>query len=479
MEESLFTGLLESAPDAIIGISSKLEILFFNKQAVKLFGYSADEIKGKSHELLIPARFLQTHKQHTRDYFESPSARSMGNARSNLSAKRKDGTEFPADISLNLLRYQDENIVIVSVRDITEKKQLENDLNETATLYSNLFFSSPLPIGIFDKATMRCLDVNEKAIQFYGYSREEFLHLTAFDIRVKEDLENLKNRLAQGDYSWDTSIRKHLKKNGEIVIIEPAIAEINYKGKPAYLITILDLTEKMRLQGKLISSRITHQKEITKAAINAQEKERKEIGEELHDNVNQLLVMAKLYLESGLASPEKKDEMLQKGIHIIETGIEEIRKLSRSLNPPSLGDISLKEAIESLIEDLPLPNRMIQLKEYTIEEEDMNEGLKVSIYRILQEKLNNIVKHADATSVNISLTQNQHGIDLEITDNGKGFDPTVKRKGIGITNIINRAETYDGEVQFDTAPGKGCRLNVHFPAQILPSNRYSGNQNTD
>ncbi|MBS1655004.1 MAG: PAS domain S-box protein [Bacteroidetes bacterium] len=478
MEENLFTGLLESAPDAIIGINSNMEILFFNQQAEKVFGYSAAEIKGRSHELLIPSRFLAVHKNHTSNYFNSPSSRNMGNARSSLFAKRKDGSEFPADISLNMLQYKGENIVIVSVRDISDKKQLENDLNETATLYSNLFFSSPLPIGIFDKATMRCLDVNEKAIQFYGYSKEEFLKLTAFDIRVKEDLESLKTSLVQGDYSWDTSIRKHSKKNGEIAIIEPAIAEINYKGKPAYLITILDLTEKMRLQGKLITNRINHQKEITKAAINAQEKERKEIGSELHDNVNQLLVMAKLYLESGLTTPDKKDEMLQKSIHIIETGIEEIRKLSRSLNPPSLGDISLKEAIESLIEDLPLPNKTIQLKEYSIEEADIAEGLKVSIYRIIQEKLNNIVKHADATSVTISLKQNMHGIDIEIIDNGKGFDLTAKRKGIGITNIINRAETYDGEVIFDTAPGKGCRLLVHFPAQILPSDRYSGNQNT-
>jgi signal transduction histidine kinase len=98
----------------------------------------------------------------------------------------------------------------------------------------------------------------------------------------------------------------------------------------------------------------------------------------------------------------------------------------------------------------------------TLREDVLKDDLKISIYRIVQEQLNNIVKYAEASRVQILIRQDSSTIELQVIDNGKGFDLTAKRKGIGINNIINRVNAFHGNVLIESAPGKGCSLNVSF-----------------
>ena len=104
-------------------------------------------------------------------------------------------------------------------------------------------------------------------------------------------------------------------------------------------------------------------------------------------------------------------------------------------------------------------------------EHSVNDKFKLNVFRILQEQLNNILKHAKATEVTISLKQNEKSIIMTIADNGLGFDTTKKRKGIGITNIRSRAASYKGTADFVSKPGQGCVLNVTFPDIDSPLNK--------
>jgi PAS domain S-box-containing protein len=201
-----------------------------------------------------------------------------------------------------------------TVQDITEKKKTEDILKESESLYKNLFNNSPFPNGILEKETLQFLEVNETATRLYGYSREEFLKLTAFDIRVPEEHNKLKEQLQNGVYAWDKSIRSHKKKNGDIIQIEPYITEISFEGKQCYLITINDVTEKLKLQKELIETKIGRQKEISRASMEAQEKNSSEIGRELHDNVNQLLVASNLYLKNIQPDNDKDKVLIEKSI---------------------------------------------------------------------------------------------------------------------------------------------------------------------
>ncbi|HEY2721418.1 MAG TPA: ATP-binding protein, partial [Chitinophagaceae bacterium] len=160
----------------------------------------------------------------------------------------------------------------------------------------------------------------------------------------------------------------------------------------------------------------------------------------------------------------KQEEMLNRSKNLINSCIEELRKLSRFLTPPTLGDLTLKESIQEIVEEY---NQIDGKKtvDYTItdlNEDRLSDDLKISVYRMIQEQLNNIRKYAKASNVQILLDHGSNNITLHIEDNGCGFDVQARRKGLGITNIINRAETFNGGVQIISSPGRGCSMYINF-----------------
>jgi PAS domain S-box-containing protein len=304
---------------------------------------------------------------------------------------------------------------------------------------------------------LQFLEVNDTALQLYGYSREELLKMSIYDIRLEEEHDKIKNQLSTGEYQFDKTIRTHRKRNGELMQVEPTISEITYKGRQVYLVTITDKTEKIRIQEELNQAKISKQKEI----MDAQEQSRSEIARELHDNINQLLVAASLYFKVLQPLTEKDQQLKKTCIGIVGSAIDEIRKLSAALVTPTLKDISLKESIEYLSKSLEMIGATPVIRT-RIREDMMPEGFKVNIYRIIQEQLNNIIKYAEATKVQIDLLQKGNLVRLQVSDNGKGFDQKKKSGGIGFKNISYRAELYNGQVQVKSGIGAGCKLSVEF-----------------
>lgn len=138
--------------------------------------------------------------------------------------------------------------------------------------------------------------------------------------------------------------------------------------------------------------------------------------------------------------------------------------MSQTLVTPLIKHFGLSKAIEGLLDDVTKVNPLqIDLTADSFFEEDIKYEFKLSIFRIVQEQMNNILKHAKATQVNIELFRNNEEIRLKIMDNGIGFDLNQHRKGIGIYNIFSRSELYDGMVDIFTSPGNGCAIDIRFP----------------
>jgi len=201
------------------------------------------------------------------------------------------------------------------------------------------------------------------------------------------------------------------------------------------------------------------------ATIDGQEKERREIGRELHDNINQHLTTTRLYLE--VAKDKAEGEALimiskaHKGLMDIVT---EIRLISQSLVPPSLSDIGLIESIEDLCEPLKsMHTFLIDFQHHQFNEALLPENMKLMLFRIIQEQVNNIVRHSNARQILIRLQTISARVNLSIADNGKGFDPATVKKGLGLDNISNRAGLFGGKLTIDAAPGKGCSIYVTIP----------------
>jgi PAS domain S-box-containing protein len=248
-----------------------------------------------------------------------------------------------------------------------------------------------------------------------------------------------------------------------LVSAEPVL---DTKGNLLHVISsFTDITEQKSLSGQLLEQEIQRQKQLMQATIDGQEKERREIGRELHDNINQRLTTTRLYLE--VAKEKAGGELLiminqaHKGLLDIVT---EIQHLSQSLVPPSLNDIGLVASIEDLCE--PLKNThafSIDFRYHAFNEELLPDNLKLMLFRIIQEQVSNIIRHANANAIRISLNDSNGFVILSVSDNGKGFDLATVKKGLGFDNISNRAGLFGGELKIDTTPGKGCFIEVTIP----------------
>lgn len=221
----------------------------------------------------------------------------------------------------------------------------------------------------------------------------------------------------------------------------------------------------VRVQEQLHSERSERHIEITRQTLAVQEKERNTIGRELHDNVNQMLTVVKLKLAIAAENREKASALIPSCSKHLCEAIEEIRSLSKNLVTPITNQICLRASIQELISTVKplIPYQHVFLDQSEYRDGCVNVDVKLAIYRILQEQLNNIIKHAQATEVGVTLKVSGENLMLQVQDNGCGFDPTSVRHGVGINNILTRAEAYKGEAIFETSPGRGCLLQVFFP----------------
>jgi PAS domain S-box-containing protein len=233
-----------------------------------------------------------------------------------------------------------------------------------------------------------------------------------------------------------------------------------------------DITERKRLQHQLQEEVRQRQKRITSAIVTAQENERTELSHELHDNVNQILNTVFLYLEMA-SDGNGSLEMVAKAKEMVQFSIEEIRQISKRLAVPHLTKRNLKHAILELVHTIAVTGKLkIQFTDDGLEGRYVPTDAQLVLYRITQEHLTNIIKHAAAANVTIAISVKANTLRLQIADDGRGFDLRQKRKGIGLQNMRNRVETANGKITIKSQPGQGCTLMVSLP---LNSNPKTGN----
>jgi PAS domain S-box-containing protein len=229
-----------------------------------------------------------------------------------------------------------------------------------------------------------------------------------------------------------------------------------------------DITGKREMEKRLLKQELNKQKIIAQAMVDAQEKERAEIGKELHDNINQILSTTKLYLELAKNDNKERLSLISRSADNIHEAIHEIRNISRSLVPASIGDLGLIDSISDLVESVRT-TRAIHVEFYPVGkfDEKISDKEKLMLFRIIQEQVNNVLKHSGAKNliIELLLEETEDRIELNITDDGNGFDPeNVKgKKGLGLSNIMSRADLFGGKVTIMSAPGDGCKLRVQVP----------------
>lgn len=221
---------------------------------------------------------------------------------------------------------------------------------------------------------------------------------------------------------------------------------------------------------KQLQAEIFKQQEIaTKGILEAEENERKRIASDLHDGVGQLMSAAKMNLSAmecdiPFANDEQK-KVYQKVLSLVDESCKEVRTVSHNMMPNALVKAGLASAVREFINQID--GRVIKTDLYT---EGLNEridsNIETVLYRVIQECVNNVIKHAGANHLDISLIKDADGIAVTIEDNGKGFNTNNKNnfEGIGLKNIQTRIEYLKGTVEWNSAEGKGTLVAIHIPA---------------
>jgi len=315
--------------------------------------------------------------------------------------------------------------------------------------------------------------INKKGCAVLGFSKEEIECKNWFDAFLPpEDGPNTKrlyhHLMTTETEAPDTYENSVLTADGTIRLVEWHTAFLrDDDGKKIGLLSSgQDVSDKRVLQSRLVFQETERRKQLLAAVLEAQEKERQEIAYELHDNINQILTSCKLLLEQELQI-EKPSPYVINTHQYITSAINEIRNLSHRLSPSQLNDLGLEESINVLIERINSYAGMTIDFAFRPAEESapVDPALCVSLLRIVQEHLNNVIKHSGATETSITVDLSGQTADLEVRDNGKGFDLKETKRGLGINNIYNRAEFHSGQAYFNTSPGEGCTLSICIPLQ--------------
>lgn len=387
--------------------------------------------------------------------------------------QRADGSyAFVSDQGYLIFDHLQNPIRIVgSMQDITEEKEFAEKLKISNERYELVTKATNEAIWDLDLTTHQ-LTWSEGYKLLFGHDftdQENGLDFWVENIHP-EDQKAIVNDfdafLLQHDNPHWTSEYRFKRKNGSYAyVIDKGYLIFNEQQQPIRMVGAMqDITEQKHLEREMYQQEKTRQNQIAQAAVLAQEKERAEIGKELHDNVSQLLTTTKLYLEMLRQKMDDNPiDLIDRGTKHINTVIKEIRNLSRSLVPASIDDLGLIASVNDLVESYQALGSMdLTFTAPPDLEQGMEASLKLTLYRIIQEQLNNIIKHANATVVKVQFVKQDNLIQLVVTDNGKGFDIKTIKKGMGLDNIRNRAELQNGSAKIESHPGEGCRLTIQI-----------------
>jgi PAS domain S-box-containing protein len=351
-----------------------------------------------------------------------------------------------------------------------ERKRAELVLQESENRYRELFHSNPHPMWVYDRETLAFLDVNEAALRHYGYTREEFLRMTIRDIRPAEDVPRLLAYLeTTADECREAGTWQHRLKDGGVIDVEIRSNAIRFAGRRAEVVLALDVTERRRAEAAL--------RELPQRILEAQEAERRRVARDLHDSVCQLLSSVRFRLqglEGKLAALDAGPlEELAQISGYIGKALDETRRISRNLRPSELDELGLAAALRLLAGDFAEHTGITCELACPELPATLEQGIELALYRIVQEALNNVEKHAQASRVAVDVSLRPGQLTACVRDDGRGFllgagngtesAGAARPGGFGLVSMRERAALIGGTVRLVSAPGRGTEVRADIP----------------
>jgi len=470
-EKARFQETLENSLNEIYMFDSKtLKFGYVNKGAMANLGYSKQEIQN-----LTP---LDIKPEHTDESFNQLVSPLLSHKKEKVifftKHKRKDGSLYPVEVHLKLVEEAEYTNFIAIILDITERKKAEEDNRFKANLLS-MVRQGAIATDLHGEVNYW----NKGAEIIYGWKAEEALGKNIMDLTTletnKEEAKQIMEMLKKGkSWSGDFDVQKKDGTNLTVMITNSPIYDENNDLKGIIGIST-DITPRKNLENKMVEYRESL-KNLTTEMMLVEEKQRKEIAANIHDHLSQSLVISKIRLsdlEKEMETPKKQKEI---GIVInhISEALENTRKITYDLSPPVLYELGLVEAIYWLAEKIENENQIKVNFETELTEINLSEPKLILVYRVIQEILNNAIKHSGANQIDILFTSKASGLQIVIKDKGKGFNELdlkslrKKHTGFGLFAVKERLENLRGSFAINSAPGLGTEVKIFVP--LIESN---------
>jgi PAS domain S-box-containing protein len=477
--KSDYREIVEHATEIIFKLDASGQFYFVSAEFGRVLGYSNEHLAGKHFASIVHPDDLQLCVE-TFDVLKE-----FGKADDNICFRVRHQNGQYKWVDCSAVCLFDENgeptHSIGFAHDITQLKNVLEELRFSEERYRSLFEALGEGTVLIDSEG-KVIATNRCAEQIFGIPKESLRDLNTFDLErgfFHEDGSDYPLNTHPSFVTLKTGkplknmIMGVTRQDGNITWLsintEPIYYSLNREKPDAVVASFADITQAKKDKEEILRNQqlyIEATKAVAQAVVDAQEKERAEIGYELHDNVNQILSTARVFLDLARNDEKERLNLIERSAFNISNAVNEIRRISRSLVPASLSDLGLILSIEDLLDAIKI-TKAIKVEFYHSGdiEKSISEKGKLMLFRIIQEQFTNVLKHAEASQMVIELIADCSAISLSITDNGKGFDmEKVKtKKGVGLHNIANRTELFNGKMNVVTSPGNGCKLNIIIP----------------
>lgn len=472
--ENRFQATFEQAAVGIAHVSPEGRFLRVNQKFADIVGYKCEEIMVLTFIDITYAEDIDIDVQQVEKLLR-------GDGDTYSLEKRyvhKNGNLIWINLTVSLLR---ENTgkpkwFVSVVEDIGIRKEAEEELRVSEEKFYKVFQASPACITIVNLATGRCIEANQAFEKTLGYSREEIVGEGLLDVDLwknPEDRARLMPLYLKQRYLKVPELELR-KKSGESIVVEVHFVLMRLSGEDVSFAAFIDITKRKQAEGRLHD----YQQRLKALAFEltvAEERERHRIAIELHDNVSQSLVFARVRLETAMksVSEEKLRNTLKEVSESILQTAKETRHLIFDLSSPLMNELGLSSAIAEWMEEEikkrhGLETNFIDTRGVGYKK-TLDDNVRAVLFRNVREALTNAVKYAHATKVLVRLSNVGENLEISVQDNGVGFDPSkisqnsIEEGGFGLFSIQERMTDMGGALEILSEPDKGCKIVLTIP----------------
>lgn len=474
--EKLLSSILQAAPIGI-GLVKNRVIYWVNESFVKMLGYGRKELIGQNSQMIYPNKELYEMAGQVK-YAQLRHSR-IGKVETKLLCK----SGRIMDVLLSSVALNPDNFAegtIFTALDITQQKLSERILKENEERYRTLFENMAQGV-YYQSADGTLLNANKAALNMLGITRAQFLGKEPLPSPWKFIYENMEE-IPEDEFPANVSIKTG-KKLVEVVIgvFNPKLQKyvwLSVNTQPQFrsgeedpyqvFVTLHDLTDIKNAEIEL-NKGYREIKMLSRRTEEIREEERKQIARNLHDDLGQILTAIKMdvgWVKNRLAN---KEEMLVQRVdttlEIIDEAIGGIQRITSQLRPPILDNLGLFEALRSLLSDFQLRTGITTKVQLPNEEAPLHPDFMISVYRMIQEGLTNVIRHAQATHVGLIISEKNNIFEIQMKDNGLGIkqENIHASDSLGIIGIKERVLRWNGEFNLSGKVGEGTLLSISLP----------------